>query len=188
MKKVINPQNEKAKAMFKEKMHREKMEQMGAAKFRAFMLKQVESEDGKAVEFPDIEETEAVEVGDRITVDDDPNATGTITLKDGGIITYKDGIVTEVDYTTNTDATQAHFSTMKPQEVIKSSKGHIVKIFGEDPAGAFKVGNEVTINDKPGMIGLYTVGNLQLAVSYGKITSIKRVNSKPAPRQLFKKK
>jgi len=170
------------------RMQREGGKKAAEGRFRAFMLKQVESEDGKAVDFPDIEVSETAEIGDRISIDGDDNATGSVTLKDGGIITYKDGIITEVDYTSNTTNAETKLSITKPQEVTKSSKGQVVKIFGKDQAGAFKIGNEVTINDKPRMNGVYTTGNLQLAVKNGKITSIKSAAKKPGTRQLFKKK
>lgn len=189
MKNLTNQElNEFAKKLFREKREMETRQEIGKAKFRAFMLKRVESKKGESVEFPDIQESESAEVGDRVTVEDNTNATGTTTLKDGAIITYKDGFITEVDYLTNTGDAQSRLSITRPQRVKQCSKGNVVKIFGKDPEPVYKIGNEVTIDDKPRMIGVYKLGKTQISISNGKITSVKRVGTEPVTRQLFKKK
>lgn len=79
-------------------------------------------------------------------------------------------------------------SVKEPQEIIRTEKGKELKIFGDNPAGAYVIGNEVTVNDKTGVTGVFLTGNLKLTVSKGKLVAIKGKSSTVKTRQLFIKK
>lgn len=77
-------------------------------------------------------------------------------------------------------------NTTMLQESLKCTKGNTVQIFGSDPQGAYKEGNQVKVNNRTGMTGKYQIGNISMMVRKGVISSLKSVDTKPKTRAVFK--
>lgn len=149
---------------------------------------------GIEIEFPDLQDNETPQKGDKILIDGKEGECGCCTLSDGIVIMWEKGIVTEVDHKPQPEKAENLKQTRKVTASVcrtftawKDSRKQKLEILGNNASTPFRIGNRVLVNGTALKIGKFELDGKTIKIINGRIAEAQASIVKPTgTRKVFK--